>query len=95
MMLISTKTKHTMKNTFRLYSGFISTFLQRKPIWKQAPVVENAVDNAESSVSGAIKKIPDTPHVKETFVHEIYQELIKMIKIYRILIQNRQYSKGC
>ncbi|WP_426478707.1 hypothetical protein ACP3T3_04390 [Chryseobacterium sp. CBSDS_008] len=42
---------------------------------RQAPVVENAVDNAESSVSGSIKK--DTYSRNGNLVHEIYQELIK------------------
>ncbi|MEN5307636.1 hypothetical protein ABE425_08990 [Chryseobacterium cucumeris] len=44
---------------------------------KQAPVVENAVDNAESSVSGAIKKNTRYSSREGNLVHEIYQELIK------------------
>ncbi|MGV2448625.1 UNVERIFIED_CONTAM: hypothetical protein POZ17_04510 [Ralstonia mannitolilytica] len=43
----------------------------------QAPVVENAVDNAESSVSGAIKKNTRYSSRDGNLVHEIYQELIK------------------
>lgn len=44
---------------------------------KQTPVVENAVDNAESSVSGAIKKNTRYSSREGNLVHEIYQELIK------------------
>ncbi|KYH05356.1 hypothetical protein A1704_12560 [Chryseobacterium cucumeris] len=44
---------------------------------KQAPVVENAVDNVESSVSGAIKKNTRYSSREGNLVHEIYQELIK------------------
>ncbi|GEJ44389.1 hypothetical protein [Chryseobacterium sp. ON_d1] len=44
---------------------------------KQAPVVENAVDNAESSVSGTIKKNTRYSSREGNLVHEIYQELIK------------------
>lgn len=44
---------------------------------EQAPVVENAVDNAESSVSGAIKKNTRYSSREGNLVHEIYQELIK------------------
>lgn len=43
----------------------------------QAPTVENAVDNAESSVSGAIKKNTRYSSREGNLVHEIYQELIK------------------
>lgn len=43
----------------------------------QAPVIENAVDNAESSVSGAIKKNTRYSSREGNLVHEIYQELIK------------------
>ncbi|MDR6458267.1 hypothetical protein J2786_001360 [Chryseobacterium vietnamense] len=44
---------------------------------RQAPTVENAVDNAESSVSGAIKKNTRYSSREGNLVHEIYQELIK------------------
>lgn len=44
---------------------------------QQTPVVENAVDNAESSVSGAIKKNTRYSSREGNLVHEIYQELIK------------------
>ncbi|MFS4472456.1 hypothetical protein [Chryseobacterium sp. T20] len=44
---------------------------------KQAPVLENAVDNAKSSVSGAIKKNTRYSSREGNLVHEIYQELIK------------------
>ncbi len=44
---------------------------------KQAPVVENAVDNAESSVSETIKKNTRYSSREGNLVHEIYQELIK------------------
>ncbi|MBB6330363.1 hypothetical protein HNP24_001313 [Chryseobacterium sediminis] len=46
---------------------------------RQAPVIENAVDNAESSVSSSIKK--NTYSRTGNLVHEIYQELIKNDKI--------------
>ncbi|EFK34547.1 Uncharacterised protein [Chryseobacterium gleum] len=42
---------------------------------QQAPIVDNAVDNAESSVSSSIKK--NTYSREGNLVHEIYQELIK------------------
>ncbi|WP_313004384.1 hypothetical protein [Chryseobacterium gleum] len=42
---------------------------------RQAPIVNNAVDNAESSVSSSIKK--NTYSREGNLVHEIYQELIK------------------
>ncbi|WP_278353204.1 hypothetical protein [Chryseobacterium gleum] len=42
---------------------------------RQAPIVDNAVDNAESSVSSSIKK--NTYSREGNLVHEIYQELIK------------------
>ncbi|PTT34660.1 hypothetical protein DBR28_13370 [Chryseobacterium sp. HMWF028] len=42
---------------------------------RQAPAVENAVDNAESSISSSIKK--NTYSRDGNLVHEIYQELIK------------------
>ncbi|MGX5684233.1 hypothetical protein ACWKWW_06695 [Chryseobacterium cucumeris] len=48
---------------------------ENKP--QHAPVVENAVDNAESSVSGAIKKNTRYSSREGNLVHEIYQELIK------------------
>ncbi|WP_454045633.1 hypothetical protein [Chryseobacterium sp. Marseille-Q8038] len=48
---------------------------ENKP--QQAPTVENAVDNAESSVSGAIKKNTRYSSREGNLVHEIYQELIK------------------
>lgn len=44
---------------------------------RQAPVVENAVDNAESSVSETIKKNTRYSSREGNLVHEIYQELIK------------------
>jgi len=44
---------------------------------RQAPVIENAVDNAESSVSGTIKKNTRYSSREGNLVHEIYQELIK------------------
>ncbi|MGE8513581.1 MAG: hypothetical protein ACN6N7_12815 [Chryseobacterium culicis] len=44
---------------------------------RQAPTVENAVDNAESSVSGAIKKNTRYSSREGNLIHEIYQELIK------------------
>lgn len=44
---------------------------------RQDPTVENAVDNAESSVSGAIKKNTRYSSREGNLVHEIYQELIK------------------
>jgi len=44
---------------------------------RQAPTVENAVDNAESSVSGAIKNNTRYSSREGNLVHEIYQELIK------------------
>lgn len=44
---------------------------------RQAPTVENAVDNAESSVSGAIKKNTRYSSREGNLVHEIYQELVK------------------
>ncbi|WP_426482700.1 hypothetical protein [Chryseobacterium sp. R2ACT005] len=43
---------------------------------RQAPIVENAVDNAESSVSGSIKKNA-TYSRGGNLVNEIYEELIK------------------
>ena len=46
---------------------------------RQAPVVENAVDNAESTVSSSIKK--NTYSRNGNLVHEIYHELIKNDKI--------------
>lgn len=42
---------------------------------RQTPIVDNAVDNAESSVSSSIKK--NTYSREGNLVHEIYQELIK------------------
>lgn len=50
---------------------------ENKP--QQAAVIENAVDNAESSVSSSIKK--NTYSRNGNFVHEIYQELIKNDKM--------------
>ncbi|MGG1922454.1 MULTISPECIES: hypothetical protein [Chryseobacterium] len=44
---------------------------------QHAPVVENAVDNAESSVSGAIKKNTRYSSREGNLVQEIYLELIK------------------
>ncbi|RLJ32686.1 hypothetical protein CLU97_2148 [Chryseobacterium sp. 7] len=44
---------------------------------RQAPTVENAVDNAESSVSNSIKKNTDYSSRSGNLVNEIYQELIK------------------
>lgn len=44
---------------------------------QQAPAVENAVDNAESSVSGSIKKNTRYSSRDGNLVHETYQELIK------------------
>ncbi|WPO93126.1 hypothetical protein [Chryseobacterium sp. HR92] len=44
---------------------------------RQAPVVENAVDNAESSVSESIKKNTRYSSRSGNLVHEIYEELIK------------------
>ena len=44
---------------------------------QQAPALENAVDNAESSVSGSIKKNTRYTSRSGNLVHEIYQELIK------------------
>lgn len=44
---------------------------------RQVPVVENAVDNAESSVSETIKKNTRYSSREGNLVHEIYQELIK------------------
>ncbi|MDW9379076.1 hypothetical protein [Chryseobacterium sp. JV558] len=46
---------------------------------RQAPAVENAVDNAEFSVSSSIRK--NTYSRNGNLVHEIYQELIKNDKI--------------
>ncbi|WP_343687906.1 hypothetical protein [Chryseobacterium gleum] len=42
---------------------------------RQAPIVDNVVDNAESSVSSSIKK--NTYSREGNLVHAIYQELIK------------------
>ncbi|SMO64896.1 hypothetical protein SAMN06265171_10433 [Chryseobacterium rhizoplanae] len=42
---------------------------------QQVPAIENAVDNAESSVSSSIRK--NTYSRDGNLVHEIYQELIK------------------
>lgn len=44
---------------------------------RQAPTVENAVDNAESSVSETIKKNTRYSSREGNLVHEIYQELVK------------------
>lgn len=48
---------------------------------RQAPTVENAVDNAESSVSGSIKKNTRYSSREGNLVHEIYQEMIKNDKV--------------
>lgn len=77
MMLISTKTKHTMKKILFASILALSLLSCRENQSKQAPVVENAVDNAESSVSGAIKKNTRYSSREGNLVHEIYQELIK------------------
>lgn len=76
-MLISTKTKHTMKKILFASILALSLLSCRENQSKQAPVVENAVDNAESSVSGAIKKNTRYSSREGNLVHEIYQELIK------------------
>lgn len=55
---------------------------------RQAPVVENAVDNAESTVSSSIKK--NTYSRNGNLVHEIYQELIKNDKILQDLDKKMQ-----
>lgn len=77
MMLISTKTKHTMKKILFASILALSLLSCRENQSKQAPVVENAVDNVESSVSGAIKKNTRYSSREGNLVHEIYQELIK------------------
>lgn len=77
MMLISTKTKHTMKKILFASILALSLLSCRENQSKQAPVVENAVDNAESSVSGAIKKNTRYSSREGNLVNEIYQELIK------------------
>lgn len=76
-MLISTKTKHTMKKILFASILALSLLSCRENQSKQSPVVENAVDNAESSVSGAIKKNTRYSSREGNLVHEIYQELIK------------------
>jgi len=48
---------------------------ENKP--RQSPTVENAVDNAESSVSNSIKKNTDYSSRSGNLVNEIYQELVK------------------
>lgn len=67
------KTKHTMKKILFASALVLSLLSCRENKSQQAPAVENAVDNAESSVSGSIKK--NTRYTN--LVHEIYQELIK------------------
>lgn len=73
----NTKIKQTMKKILFACAVVISLLSCSENKSRQAPTVENAVDNAESSVSGAIKKNTRYSSREGNLVHEIYQELIK------------------
>ncbi|NIF05078.1 hypothetical protein F3J23_06445 [Chryseobacterium sp. Tr-659] len=65
-----------MKRIFFASALALSLLSCRENKSRNAPVVDNAVDNAESSVSGSIKK--NTRYSKGgNLVHEIYEELVK------------------
>jgi hypothetical protein len=72
-----TKIKQTMKKILFASAVVLSLLSCSENKSRQAPTVENAVDNAESSVSGAIKKNTRYSSREGNLVHEIYQELIK------------------
>lgn len=76
-MLSFNPNKHTMKKILFAPAFVLSLLSCSENKLQQAPVVENAVDNAESSVSGAIKKNTRYSSREGNLVHEIYQELIK------------------